>query len=178
LREWFELSEAEFSELLRVQGVFRREAVRCAAAKAYVAACAMYGAALEASLVAMCHLYPEDVTQGRSDSRLRPLLRLSFAELIRAAITAGWLPSRLNPGESFDTSRAHIGDWAGVLKDFRNLVHAGRYVEDLPGGRISKQRMERCREILEVASDHLLAKVYESLRRTLQPRNQRLNPSG
>ena len=59
--DWFFLEEADYTEILRLSRLYHREAARCGKAKAYVAGCAMAGAALEAALVAMLHLHGEDV---------------------------------------------------------------------------------------------------------------------
>jgi hypothetical protein len=66
-------------------------------------------------------------------------------------------------GDRWNQKKAEVGDYAVVVKETRNLVHAGRYIKDFPKSRLTKRRMEMCFEILEAASDHLLAKLHASL---------------
>jgi hypothetical protein len=70
--------------------------------------------------------------------------------------------------EDWDQRRAHIGDYAVVLKDMRNLVHASCYLTDFPKSRLTKRRMEMCFEVLEVASNHLQAKLHASLKEAIE----------
>jgi hypothetical protein len=52
----------EISDRLgRLSAFYDREAGKCLRGRAYLAACVMQGAALEASLHAMCFLYPEEI---------------------------------------------------------------------------------------------------------------------
>ncbi len=52
-----ELTEDQYNEFLRLMGVYRREAGKCRKSKAYLAGCVMLGAALEAQLMVLVHLF-------------------------------------------------------------------------------------------------------------------------
>jgi len=163
----FALSEKRFNELVRLCNAYRREARRCLGARAYLAGCIMIGAALEACLVAMCHLYPRDIPRAlvptwRGDKK--PLLRWTLNELLHVARGAHWLPAGLYAEEAWDNKKARIGDYALVVRDFRNLVHVARYLQDYPSPRLTKRRLEFCFEVLEVVVDHLDARVHRGLR--------------
>lgn len=168
----FELQENQFQELLRLCGLYRREAERCMEGKSYLAGCVMIGAAFEADLIAMCHCcsdeIPSKLIPRRNNGKPKHLLEWSFFQLLRVARQCGWLPASLSLDEEWDHKKAHVGDYAVVVKQIRNLVHASCYITDSPSSRITKRRMELCFETLEVASDYLLAKVHASLREAIE----------
>jgi hypothetical protein len=168
----FELTEELFQELMRLCRLYRREADRSMDAKAYLAGCVMIGAALEADLVAMCHCYSDEIPEGlipkHKDGKPKHLLDWTFFQLLRVARECGWLPARLDLQEEWDQKRAHIGDYAIVLKDIRNLVDASCHITDFPKSRLTKRRIEMCFEILEVASNHLQAKLHASLKTAIE----------
>lgn len=56
--KYYHLTEKQLAELTRVQRIYNTQARRCRESKAYLAAIIMTGAALEAALIAFCHLYP------------------------------------------------------------------------------------------------------------------------
>ena len=55
--------------LTKLAKAYHTEAGRCLRGKAYLAACVMQGAALEAMLQAMCFLYPEAVKKTANLSK-------------------------------------------------------------------------------------------------------------
>jgi hypothetical protein len=169
---WYRIEKAEFDELLRLSRVYYREAHRCQTAKAYVAGCAMSGAALEALLLAMVNLYPDDAqATGRppkSKDKIKPLLSWGLGELVDVAAKSGWLPTGLQASDVWNTKRARIGDYARVVQQLRNLVHPGRYIKDHSPSRVTKKYLARSLEILDVANRYLEARVHESLRRQLE----------
>src|SRR5262245_40631364 len=118
--EPFELQEVQFEDLIRLSRLYTSEAKRCMNAKAYVAGCVMIGAALEANLMGMCHLYSEDsppelVPQNKG--RPKHLLMWRLVDLLKIAKACGWLPSRLSRHDNWDPDKAHIGDYAEVLRE-------------------------------------------------------------
>jgi hypothetical protein len=137
-------------------------------AKAYLAGCVMIGAALEAELLAMCYCYSDEIQEQlipkQKNGKPRHLFAWTLFQLLHMARECGWLPAHLNLHEDWDKKRADIGDYAVVLKDMRNLVHASRHIADFPKSRVTKRRMEMCFEILEIASSHLQAKLHQSLK--------------
>jgi hypothetical protein len=60
-KKWFDLGEDDFNEVLRLSRMYRREASRCETSKSYLAGCAVAAAALEALLLAMIHIYGDEV---------------------------------------------------------------------------------------------------------------------
>lgn len=162
------LTEEEFNELLRLSRLYHREANRCMAAKSYLAGCVMIGAALEASLTSMCHLYADEIPRDllpKNKTEQKPLLEWNLAQLLRVACNCGWLP--LAQDDDRNRRKAKVGDYAVRLKEIRNFVHPGVYVTDFPKSRMTKWRLERCFDYFEVAIDHLLAKVSASIRKSL-----------
>jgi len=173
----FELSDEQFQKLMQLYRLYRREAEKCIDAKSYLAGCVMIGAALEADLVAMCHCYsdeiPTELIPKLKNGQPKPLLKWSFFQLLQVARECGWLPARLELNDEWDQKKAHIGDYAVVVKEMRNLVHASCYITDFARSRMTKRRMEMCFEILEVASDHLQAKLHASLKAAIEKEEKR-----
>lgn len=178
----FELQENQFQEVLRLCGFYRKEAERCMETKSYLAGCVMIGAALEADLIAMCHCYsdeiPTELVPRKKNGKPKPLIEWSFSQLLRVARKCGWLPSGLSLDEEWDHKKAHVGDYAVVVKEIRNLVHPSCYVKDFQRQRLTKRRMEFCFEILEVTSDHLQAKVHASLKVAMEKDKQKESNQG
>ncbi len=169
-----EITEEEFRELMRLIRLYHREAKRCMAAKSYLAGCVMIGAALEASLMSMCHCYVDEIPGDflpMHRKKQKPLRERSLGELLGVARGCGWLPTGLalskTRKDDWNPRKAKIGDWAVVLKDLRNLVHPNAYMTDLPKSRMTKRRLELCFEIFETATVHLLAMIYTLERRFL-----------
>lgn len=168
---WFDLPEDSFSELLRIIGVYHREARRCRDSKAYLAGCVMAGAALEALLLAMVSMYGDELPDHlipRPKGKAKRLLKWTLAEMIRAARSASWLPSGLELDARWDGRRAQIGDYAEVLHQIRNLVHAARYLQDHSPRRVTRKYLQQSLEILDASRSHLEAKVHESLRKDME----------
>jgi hypothetical protein len=178
----FELTEDQFQELMRLCGLYRREADRSMDAKAYLAGCVMIGAALEADLMAMCNCYsdeiPEQLIPKQRNGNPKHLLDWTFFQLLRVARECGWLPAHLDLRDQWNQKRAHIGDYAIVLKDIRNLLHASCHITDFPKSRVTKRRIEMCFEILEVASNHLQAKLHRSLKMAMEEEERKHRTNG
>jgi hypothetical protein len=168
----FNLNKEEFKKLLRLCRLYRREAEKCMEARSYLAGCVMVGAALEADLILMCDCYSDEIPVGLipkgRNGKCKHLSDWSLFQLLRVARECNWLPSGLTLGDRWNQKKAEVGDYAVVVKETRNLVHAGRYIKDFPKSRLTKRRMEMCFEILEAASDHLLAKLHTSLKAAME----------
>lgn len=167
-----ELSEDQFEGLMRLCRLYRREAQKSANGKAYLAACVMLGAALEADLLAICNCYsdeiPEKLIPKKKNGKPKHLLDWSFFQLLRVARHCKWLKSGLELETDWDRKKARIGDYAIVLKDFRNLVHASCKITDFSKSRVTKQRMEMCFDILDISKSHLEAKLHRSLKLAME----------
>jgi hypothetical protein len=141
-----DLTENEFRRMLDISEHYFSEAKRCRAGKAYLAGTVMVGAALEAALMCMVACDSSKIAAWtgapRWRHRLKPLPRWSITELIEAGEFAGWLPRSLR-GSGWDSSRALPGDYAELLREFRNLVHPARYSQDFAHERFTKNLLNR-----------------------------------
>jgi hypothetical protein len=175
----FELTEEQYNEVIRLSGVYYREAKRCMGSKAYLAGCIMMGAALEATLLAFANCYSDEALRSTiaptKRGKIKPLADWRLQELLAVAKEQRWLQSSLSPNEEWNNKKAQIGDWAEVLREIRNLIHPVRHMFDLPRNRITKRYLETAFEIFEVATDYLLNKIYESLRLTFEADKQDRN---
>jgi hypothetical protein len=159
------LSDEQFDSLLRLMTFYRRQAVRCLDAKAYLAGAVMVGAALEAGLIALVHVREDEIIAWpefpKRRGRVRPLLDWDFASLLRAARYAGWLPRNIADDEEFSHKRAAHGDYAELLRQVRNLVHPTRHLEDFGRMRMTRQRLNFLLDVLRYLS-HSLSGVASS----------------
>jgi hypothetical protein len=155
-------------QIMRLAGIYYRQAERCRESRAFLAGCVMIGAAFEAMLLGFMNCYPEEAassqTAPRRRGRTRPIADGSFTDLLAVAKERDWLSSGLSLDEDWDDAKAKIGDYAEVVRQIRNLVHPDRYAEDFPRKRITERYLKSMFEILHVANDHLLSKIGESLR--------------
>lgn len=169
MRKWYSLTNAQFDELLRLARLYHREAKRCRDAKAYIAGCAMAGAALEAVLMMLFHLYGSRIDRSglarTVKGKPKPLLSWRLTELIYAASQIGWLPSGLAPEEEWDDRKVQIGDYAEALRETRNLIHPARYLQDHSPSRVTRKYIVRAIEIFEVSTEYLNQIVLDSLRK-------------
>lgn len=169
---WYGLTDEQFNELIRLSRLYGRETQRCHESKAYLAGCVMAGASLEAQLIAMVHLYGKEVDDaGLVPTRQRspvPILDWKMPQLLDVAARMGWLPRELGPNDSLDGRRANIGDYADGLRQIRNYVHPGRYVQDHSPSRVTKRYTRTALEILDIAVQWLGAAVEKSIAERLE----------
>jgi hypothetical protein len=83
----FDLSDEKFHELMRFGRLYRKQEKKCMGAKVHLASCMMIGAALEADLVAICHLYSDEIQTKEiphfKKDRLKPLSEWTLFQLIK-----------------------------------------------------------------------------------------------
>lgn len=149
---------------------YHREAGKCVKGRAYLAACVMQGAALEASLQAMCFLYPEQIRKTKVYQKKRfrtkrnKALELKYFELINIADELSWFPpKRITWGK-----RATLAGFAHELRKLRNYVHPGVWAPEHPDTmKFTKAVYGVALEIFEVANSWLLDRVHDSLRKRM-----------
>jgi hypothetical protein len=173
---WFDLPEKSYNELLRLTGTYHREAYHCEEVSSFLAGCVMAGAALEAMLLAMLHLYgaelPEPVVP-KLRGKPKPLLRWTLAEMVIAARHANWLPAGLDLGAEWKTRQAKIGDYVEALRQTRNLVHPSRYLQDQSPSRVTKRYLRRSLDILDGARSYIERKIHESIRTAIADQEEK-----
>jgi hypothetical protein len=162
-----DLTDSEWVELQRLIGVYQREADRCAAAGAYLAACVMHGSVLETVLILAVNAFPEEALATsailKKGGTPKPLLDWSFAQLLAVAKKAKWLPAGLELDDDWSSRKARVGDYAEVVRMVRNLVHPARYLEDHGGRHVTKKYLRLADKALVASSDAIRQKLYASL---------------
>jgi hypothetical protein len=161
------LSNKETEEMYRLSKFYWKEALRCEKAKAYLGGCVMIGSALETLLILMVNIFPDEAEQtGKVPlKKLKPkaLISWDFAELLKVAKAAKWLPSALELDEEWDDKKAQIGDHAEIIRMVRNLAHPARYVKDHYRKRVTEKYLERQFEVALLCRDWLLDRNNRSL---------------
>jgi hypothetical protein len=150
---------------------YHREAGKCSCGRAYLAACVMQGAALEASLQAMCFLYPKDVKKTtvyqKKKFRKKRSKALEFTcyELINIADELSWLPpKRVTWGK-----RTTLAGFAHEFRKLRNFVHPSVWAREHPDTtKFTKEVYDVVYEIFDVANSRLQHRVHESLRKQMK----------
>ena len=153
--------------LIKLAVFYHREGIRCLRGRAYLAACVMQGAALEASLQAMCFLYPEQVKKTSVYQRKQfrkkrnKALEFKYYELINIADELSWFPSeRITWGK-----RTTLAGFAHELRKLRNYVHPGLWAPEQPNStKFTKRVYGVAYEIFDVANSWLEHRVNERLR--------------
>jgi hypothetical protein len=170
-KNWFDLSEDDHNELLRLSRAYYREAIRCQNSKSYLAGCAVVAAAFEALLFAMIHTYGDEVDDAglvvKTKGRPKQLLKWKLHEMIDVAVKMNWLPLTAKRGKG-------IGAYADQVRQIRNLLHPARYLQDHSPSRITARYLKRCLEIVDVANDWLRARVNESLWKAIEEEERQL----
>ncbi len=154
------------NRLGKLAAFYDREAGRCLRGRAYLAACVMQGAALEASLHAMCFLYRKEIKnttvyqKKKFRTKRNKLLKFSYYELINIADELSWFPpKRITWGK-----RTTIAGFAHELRKLRNYVHPGVWAPERPDSmKFTKAVYNVVYEIFRVATSRLLDRVYKDL---------------
>ena len=155
----------------KLANFYTREAQKCLKGHAYLAACVMQGAALEARLQAMCFLFAPAVKKTTVCQRKRfrtkrnRFLEFKYYELINIADELGWFPSkRVTWGK-----RTTLAGFVHELRKLRNFVHPGVWALERPETRtFTKKVYDVVYEIFEVASSWLLHRIHQDLRKRMQ----------
>jgi hypothetical protein len=151
----------------RLAFFYQNEARRCVKGKAYLAACVMQGAALEANLHALCFLFPSEIKKTTIYKRKRfrnkrnKALEFKYHELINIADQLSWFPEKkITWGK-----RTTLAGFAHELRNLRNYVHPGKWAPEAPETTtFTKGVYGVALEIFEVANSWLLERVHESIR--------------
>src|SRR5437667_6316789 len=114
--------------LAELATLYHREARKCSRGRAYLGASVMQVAAFEASLQAMCFLYPEEVKRTAVYRRKtfrgkrNKALEFSLYELIGIAEELLWFPSR---HALWGGKRKTLAGFSHEIRKLRNFVHPG-----------------------------------------------------
>jgi hypothetical protein len=153
---------------MKVIGRYRKEARKCAKAKAYYGACALIGAALEGIILMFCCLRNEDVERYVAElpNNRRPpvaLDRWTLGQLIAVAKALKWFPSR-----SSKYARTNLGDWVHLVQEVRNMIHPAMHVREYPSHKVRKGNWKDAEAIFNLAVGALASLNLESLRKSMR----------
>lgn len=150
---------------------YRKEANKCVKGKAYLAACVMQSSALEASLQAMCFLYPEEVKRSviyqkkKFRNKRNKALEFKYFELINIAAELSWFPPKIITWGKQTTLAGFVHE----LRKLRNYVHPGAWAPERPETtKFSRRVYGVAYEICDVANSWLLHRVHQSLRKRMK----------
>ena len=168
-----------FDALVDLMRVYASEAKRCEKQRAYLAGSILYGAALEAALLAMAKCYPSRVrrTQTYQRQNRRRLDKWSLDLLLKLGRELKWIPSRgpideiaRRSGISWDKawSSGDLGYLADAVREIRDMVHPGRYIRLWKWVKITKGNYEFCDEVVRFVFDYLRAELEQSVLKSLE----------
>jgi hypothetical protein len=162
------LTDEEEKELYRLQRFHWQEALRCQESKAYLAGCVMLGSALEALLILMVNVFPDEaektgqVPMGKSQPKA--LLEWNLIDLLRVAKAAAWLPAGLALTDEWSFRKARIGDHAEMVRIVRNLAHPARYVQDHRRKKVTPKYLQQQFKVVFLCRDWLVERNNRFLR--------------
>lgn len=153
----------QFEKVVGLAVHYHDEAVRCADAQAFHAACVMIGCALEAALLATAAACESDLReQDRWPAGKGPLERWNLSDLTELARHAGWLPA-LGDGEPRDLDESEVGDAVEFVRWLRDLAaHPGRHVREAPEAHVGEAAYRNAYGVVEAVFDETY-KVIQSL---------------
>jgi hypothetical protein len=157
--------------LTQLANFYHLEARRCVRGRAYLASAIMQVSALEAALLSMCFIYPEEVK--RTNVYLRKRFRkkryrafeFNLYELINIADGAGWFPPKKL---TWAGKRAGLAGFVHEARECRNYVHPGKWARERKPLKFSKGVYGVVLEIFEVATSWLLHRIEQSLRKRMK----------
>ena len=156
--------------------LYDKEAKKCERTRAYLAGCIMLGAALEAGLLTMVLLYPEEVTHTRTyRSRKKPardVTKWGLFDLLKVARELSWIPSML-PIDSIARlsgvdpevawSKGDLSYFADFVREVRDIVHPGRYMTLWKRTRITKNYYGVCYDVVNLVLIYFMKKLAETV---------------
>jgi hypothetical protein len=160
-------------ELHRLLGVYRRQANKCMAAGACLAASVMVGSALETALLLMVPAFPDEAEATgciprEKNGTIRPLLSWTLFDLLAVAEAAGWLSTGPDGIGVKLRRRPPLGRSADIVRRVRNLVHPARFARDHLGRGITKRSAQRTMATLDDVIDSMLSRVFAALRAEME----------
>ncbi|MEO0136727.1 MAG: hypothetical protein ABIL40_02240 [candidate division WOR-3 bacterium] len=165
------LTESEFRDLEKYISKLRKEIELCAQCGAYLAGCFMAGALLEALLLAMSTVYPEETERARLllNEKNRKITnnpkKWTLNDLLHIAFEAGWLPfeGTMNP------NKGRLGDWLlNFVKEMRNWIHPGIKIRKYKEIKVTKKHFIISKDLVYAVSDVLLNKITTDLLKKLK----------
>jgi hypothetical protein len=145
------VDEETRQRLIKLTEETHEEAISCAEAGAYLAACVMIGSAVEGALLTTVATLSEELRKSGQLPDGDPL-RWSLGVLIKIATQAGVLPT--------STLGVEVGDAVDVVKWLRNLVHPGAFVRETPADfKVDEETFQVAFDILDEVYEATLAAV-------------------
>lgn len=167
-----QMSEEQFNDLNRYISKLWQEIHRCEQSKAYLAGSIMAGALLEALLLAMVDMYPEEAEQACQNLKQKGKMkgvhtapsRWSLTDLLYISFEAGWIPFK----DTANPSDGELGDWLlNFVREIRNWVHPGKKIREYTKMRVTKERFKVVVDLVEKTKDVILCRVSQDLVQTV-----------
>jgi hypothetical protein len=152
----------EYLHLVDLAGIYHDEAVQCAQAGCFLAACVMTGAMLEAGLLVMTMALETDLkTQGLWPPKdTRPPDKWSLTTLVDLALRAGWLETT-DLADEAGVTKDEVRDVITLVKDLRDsAAHPGRHARETRENTVvelSQDTYEAAYRIVRTAFDYTYA---------------------
>lgn len=121
----------ELEKLSALQHQYETEATICAQGKAFHAAAAMIGSAMETALLIVCLNYRDNAIEARNllPEQIRPKFTnprsWNFNQLVMIVDKAGWLPDIVVEDDILSSYRL-----TNLVRQLRNMLHPARHLSD------------------------------------------------
>jgi len=156
--------------LAKMSLFYHREAKRCAANRAYLAACILTGAALEAILLSMCYIEDRAVRQTLIHKRKKfkakrnRFLEFNLFQLIGVAAELEWIPAKEIQLKGRKTTLQELLHWARLT---RNMLHPAVWTKEGGPQRVHKSTYDSVCEVFDVTREWMVHGVLASLARKM-----------
>lgn len=161
--------------LNKIAVTYRREARKCERNKAYLAAVVMEVSALEATLQALCLVYPEEMkkttvyAKKKFRGKRNRALEFSLNQLINIAHEAQWLPSKQF---TWAGKRTTLAGYSHEIRKVRNRVHPGDWARERDPLKFTKGVYQVVYEVVDVVNSWLLHRVERDLAKAVERRDR------
>ena len=153
---------------------YEKQVEKCEKAGAYLAGSIMLGALLEAFLLQMALVYPDEVKAAQiyHGKKVKSLEKWSLFDLLKLAIELKWIPTHMQIDRIFRASgiemnlkqsKGDLAYMADVVREIRDMVHPGRYLRRWEGRRIAERHYRFCFRVTNLVRDSISDKIIASV---------------
>jgi hypothetical protein len=156
--------------LAKISHFYHQEAERCARGRAYLAACVLAAAALEAILLSMCYIEDRKVRstsvyKRRSfRSKRNRFLEFSLFQLIEVAAELNWISRK---EIKLDRRKTTLKELMHGVRNTRNQIHPGVWAKEGGPHKVYRRTYAFVYDVFDITREWLLQGVELSIRQQM-----------